>query len=84
MTPLGVDQQFCLGLVKFMELVHQIRLAEEGPSQTEKTEKISVMLTRQVGTVVASTDSWLLFTLQCCVGDLFGWLAKLRAYVNDN
>lgn len=34
MTPLGGGQHFCLGLVKFMELVHQIHLAEEGPTQT--------------------------------------------------
>lgn len=73
MTPLGVGQHFCLGLVKFMELVHQIHLAEEGPTQTEKTVKMSVMLTRHAGAVVTSTDFWLLFTrqCQCCVVDLF-------------
>ncbi len=85
MTPLGVGQHFCLGLVKFMELVHQIHLAEEGPTQREKTVKISVMLTRHAGAVVTSTNFWPLFTLQCqCCVDLFWWLAKLRAYVNDN
>lgn len=35
MTPLGVGQHFCLGLVKFMELVHHHHsLAEEGQTQT--------------------------------------------------
>lgn len=49
MTPLGVGQHFCLGLVKFMELVHHHHsLAEEGQTQTEKTVKMSVMLTRYV------------------------------------
>lgn len=68
-----------------MELVHHIHLAEKGPTQTEKTVKMSVMLTRHAGAIVTSTDFWLLFTLQCqcCVVDLFWWLAKLRAYVND-
>lgn len=32
MTLLGVGQHFCLGLVKFMELVQQIHLAQEGPA----------------------------------------------------
>lgn len=32
MTPLGAGQHFCLGLVKFMELVHQILLAQGGPA----------------------------------------------------
>lgn len=58
MTPLGVGQHFCLGLVKFMELVHHHHsLAEEGQTQTEKTVKMSVMLTRYVQAVVTSTDS---------------------------
>ena len=73
MTPLGAGQHFCLGLVKFMELVHQIHLAEEGPTQTEKAVKMSVMLTRHAGAVVTYTDFWLIFGLQCqrYVVDLF-------------
>lgn len=56
MTPLGVGQHFCLGLVKFMELVHHSNLAEEDLTQTEKTVKMSVMLTRHAGAIVTSTD----------------------------
>lgn len=56
MTPLSVGQHFCLGLVKFIELVHHIDLAEEGPTQTEKTAKKSVLLTRHARAVVTSTD----------------------------
>lgn len=68
MTPLGLGQHFCLGLAKFMELVHQIHLAEEGPTQTGKTVKKSVMLTRHA--VMTSKDFYfILFALlcQCCV-----------------
>lgn len=92
MTPLGLGQHFCLGLAKFMELVHQIHLAEEGPTQAGKTVKMSVMSTRHAGAVVTSTDFWIFFLFwekiapqcQCRVVDLFWWLAKLRAYVNEN
>lgn len=75
MTPLGLGQHFCLGLAKFMELVHQIHLAEEGPTQAGKTVKKTVMLTRHA--VMTSKDFFLFYLLSCVSAALLtcfdGW-----------